>query len=391
MATATPFGAGVRRFHVRRQKAPPLIDWVLLAAPAGLAVASVLTLGTSAPGLVPRQIIYAAVGFALMLAISRFDYSRLRELKLGIYLAMIAMFMAVFVVGAAAKGSTRWVELPFFRFQPSELGKLMLILALSAVLVDRYRSIGSWKTTALVLALGLFPAGLVLVQPDLGTSLVYVSITTGLLIVAGTRWTQLVTVGALAVVAAATVLIVLPSMNVPVLKPYQQARLTVFLNPDGESQKWGYQQEQALVAVGSGGRTGRGSEGATQTQLEFLPEDHTDFIFAAIGERFGFLGAAVVLGLYALLVWRGLRIVTISKNMYGVLVAGGIVAMFMFQIFVPVGMALGIAPITGVPLPIVSFGGSSMITALIACGILQSIYVQGMKASRSKKRAAVPA
>jgi rod shape determining protein RodA len=171
---------------------------------------------------------------------------------------------------------------------------------------------------------------------------------------------------------------------VEVLKPYQKDRLTAFLNPTDDPREEGYQINQSLTAIGSGGKTGRGDQ-ATQTRLDFLPEHHTDFIFSVVGEELGFVGAAIVLSLFALLIWRALRILTMSKNLYGALIAGGITAMLMFQVFVNVGMTIGIMPITGIPLPLVSYGGSSVITTLMAIGLLQSIHAQARETAAVKR------
>ncbi len=173
-------------------------------------------------------------------------------------------------------------------------------------------------------------------------------------------------------------------VGAPVLKGYQEERLASFLHPSADPGDAGYQQNQAKIAIGSGEKTGRGDQ-ATQTRLDFVPERHTDFIFAVIGERYGFIGAAFVLSLFALLIWRALRIVTLSKNLYGTLVAGGIAAMLMFQVFVNVGMSLGIMPITGIPLPLMSYGGSSVIATFLAVGILQSIHMQARLSQKSRR------
>jgi rod shape determining protein RodA len=187
-------------------------------------------------------------------------------------------------------------------------------------------------------------------------------------------------------VSVALVLGVAPAMGVHVLKPYQVQRLTGFLNPSHDPQNQTYNISQSLIAIGSGGKTGRGVAGASQTNLHFLPENQTDFIFAVVGETYGFAGAALVLSLYALLIWRTIRILTMSKNLYGTLIAGGVLAMFMFQVFVNVGMTIGIMPITGVPLPLMSYGGSSVIVTFIAIGLLQSIDIQARRTSASKSR-----
>jgi rod shape determining protein RodA len=330
-----------------------------------------------------RQAMYAVIGIALMFALARVDYSRFRELRVGLYTAMIASIILVLVLGAAARGSRRWIELPFFTFQPSELGKLILILALAAFALERVRRVSEGQRTARLLLVGVVPAAIVFLQPDLGTGLVYGVITLAVLFIAGVSWKHFAALGGVAAAAAAIVLVVAPAVGTPVLEPYQEERITSFLNPSEDPRDSSYQINQALIAVGSGGKTGRGDD-ATQTQAGFLPERHTDFIFAVVGERFGFVGAAFLLSLYALLIWRALRILTLSKNLYGSMIAGGIAAMLMFHVFVNVGMNVGVAPVTGIPLPLMSFGGSSVIVTLMAIGVLQSIYVQAQLTSRSK-------
>ncbi len=367
------------------------MDPLLSVAAVGLIVFSVVTLAATTEGDVPgeplyyviRQSIYAVLGIALMLAITRVDYSRFRELRVGIYTAMVTSIALVLVLGAAARGSRRWIELPFFTFQPSEIGKVLLIAALAGFVIDRARRIPERQRTARLLLLGLAPAALVFLQPDIGTGAVFVVITLAVLFIAGVRWTHFAALGALAVAAVTMVLVVAPAVGLPVLKGYQEERLTSFFDPSEDPADSSYQINQALIAVGSGGKTGRGDE-ATQTQSGFLPERHTDFIFAVVGERYGFVGAALLLSLYALLIWRGLRILTLSKNLYGSMIAAGIVAMLMFQLLVNVGMTLGVMPITGIPLPLMSYGGSSVLTTFMAIGLLQSIYVQAQLTSKSR-------
>ena len=230
----------------------------------------------------------------------------------------------------------------------------------------------------------LVPAMLVIVQPDLGSGLVYITIAFVVLFVAGVPWRHLASLVALGAVAITVVLVLAPAAGVQVINSYQRERLTAFLNPSA-NQRTRYQQQQSKIAIGSGEKTGS-SAGPTQTQNNFLPEDETDFIFAAVGEQYGFVGAALVLSLYALLIWRTLRILAMSKDLFGSLVAGGVVAMLMFQVFVNVGMAIGIMPITGVTLPLMSYGGSSVIATLLAIGLLQSIYVQARASEALKGR-----
>ena len=369
------------------------LDLLLLVAAFGLIALSVYTLGNATENdiegspnyYVTRQAVYGGVGIVLMLLLARFDYSRIREWRAGLYVLAIGGILAVLAFGGVARGSKRAIELPFFSFQASELGKVLLILALSAFVLDRVRRTAEVETTSRVMLLALFPAMLVIAQPDLGSGLVYIAIAVAVLFVAGTKWTHFAALGGIAAAAVAIVLVAAPAVGVQVLKDYQVDRLTAFVNPSENPQKEGYQQQQAIVAVGSGGKTGRGDE-ATQTKLDFLPEHHTDFIFAVVGEEFGFAGAAIVLSLFALLIWRSLRILTMAKNLYGALIAGGVTAMLMFQTFVNVGMNIGIMPITGVTLPLMSYGGSSVIVTFLALGLLQSIHAQARETASAKRQ-----
>ena len=389
---ATPLGATVREFRDRSGPSFVRIDVLLLAAVLGLTACSLYTIGEatrddiagSPHHFLYRQIAFAAIGLVLMLVISRLDYTRLRDWKAQIYGVLIGGIMLVFAFGAVTNGTRRAIELGFFELQFSELGKILLILTLAAVIVDRVRQIGDRRTTGIVMLLALIPALLVISQ-DLGTGMVYISIALVILFVAGTPWTHFAALGALAATAAAIVLIGAPALGVEVLQPYQQDRLTAFLNPSDNPAKQGYQQIQSQVAIGAGGKTGRGDQ-ATQTKLDFLPEHHTDFIFSVVGEEFGFMGAALVLSLFALLIWRTLRILTMAKDLFGTLIVAGVLAMLMHQIFINVGMTIGIMPITGITLPLMSYGGSSVIATFIALGLLQSVHAQARETAFAKGR-----
>jgi rod shape determining protein RodA len=357
---------------------PPLVprEWrlrldpLLLVASLGLMACSLVALrGATRNDIagsplyyVERQAVYAAVGVVLMYGVSRIDYSRLRELRYPVYGLMIALIALVLAIAGATRGAKSWITLPFFNFQPSELGKVLLVVALSGFVVDRMRRMGR-DTTARIMLLGL------------------------LLFVAGAPWKHFAALGALFAVAIALVLVAAPAAGVHVLKPYQVHRLTSFLHPSASPGGEGYQQQQSKIAIGSGEKTGRGVAHATQTSLNFLPEHHTDFIFAVVGETYGFAGCALVLSLYALLIWRGLHILTSAKNLYGALLAGGITVMLLFQIFVNVGMNVGIAPITGVTAPLLSYGGSSVLATFLALGLLHSIHAQSRETGERKGRA----
>jgi rod shape determining protein RodA len=391
-------GATVKDFRDSRERAPRSsflrIDPLLLVAAIGLIGCSVYVVGNATQDDIAgnpnyylvRQAAYGAVGILFMVVLARIDYSRLREWRWGIYGTMLGLIFLVLAIGSAAKGSQRWIPLPFFNLQSSEIGKLLLVLALSGFMVERLRKLGDKETTCRILLAAIFPAMLVIAQPDLGSGLVYMAIAVAVLFVAGTKWTHFLVLSVLAVASISFVLIGGPAAGIQVLKPYQTDRLTAFLNPTSDPRQQGYQLKQSIAGIGAGQKTGRGPDGATQTKLDFIPEHHTDFIFAVVGEEFGFAGCALVLSLYALLLWRALRVLTMAKNVFGALVAGGIAAMLAFQIFVNVGMTIGIMPITGVPLPLMSYGGSSVIVTFMAIGILQSIHVQAKVLGAAKGR-----
>jgi len=369
--------------------------WLWLGALA-LAVCSLITLkGATRSAVrghplfyVERQAIYVGIGILIALLLANIDYSRLREYRYGFYGLLIALNIVVFGM-PVVRGAHRWIPLPFFQVQSSEFGKVLLIVSLAAFAVDRTRRLHEWRTTARIMLLALLPALIVIPQPDLGTGLVYVAIAYTMLVFAGTSWKQLTALVAMFVTSVVLVLVAAPAVGVHVLKPYQVQRLTGFVNPSRDPRNQTYNILQSEIAIGSGQKTGRGVAKATQTSLHFLPENQTDFIFAVVGETYGFAGAALVLSLYALLIWRTLRILTIAKNLYGTLIAAGILATMMFQVFVNVGMTIGIMPITGVPLPLMSYGGSSVLVTFIAIGLLQSINIQARVAAAGKGRALV--
>jgi rod shape determining protein RodA len=382
------------------------LDPLLTLAILGLGLSSILALKAATRNMVggpnyyiERQAIYFVIGFLLMLGISRLNYARLRPHRNAIYVTLVVIILAVLGLGHSANGSQRAINFPLFNFQASELGKILLILALSALIVDRSRQLRERDTTVRVLVAALVPTMLVIAQPDLGSGLVYMTIACMLLFVAGTSWRHLAGLAALVCVSVAFVLVAAPAVGVHLLKPYQVERLTAFIHPTSSQKeaeakekelKTGqpdpsYQQQQSKIAIGSGGKTGRGAN-ASQVPYGFVPESNTDFVFAAVGEQYGFVGAAFVLALYALLISRTLRVLVMAKDLFGSLIAAGIAAMLMFQVFVNIGMTIGIMPVTGVTLPLISYGGSSVIATLIGAGLLQSIYVQARASAALKGR-----
>jgi rod shape determining protein RodA len=359
------------------------IDGVLLAAAVGLVAFSIFTLATATRQevagqphyFVERQTLYALVGIALMFAVSRIDYTRLRDLRISIYAAMVASIALVLLVGTAVRGSNRWIDLPFFQFQPSELAKVLLCVSLAALVFERVRRPFDIRHTLGLLGFGLAPAALVFLQPDLGTGIVLVAIALTILFIAGIPWRHFAAIGAAALLIGGGTYAVGSVAGVDFLQGYQEDRLTAFLHPSDDPSDASYQVNQAVIAVGSGEEVGRG-DNATQTELLFLPERHTDFIYAVIGERFGFLGAAFVVFLYSVLFWRVLRVMRLASSFYGTLIAGGVLAMLAFQSIVNIGMNLGLMPVTGITLPLISYGGSSVIGTFLALGLLHSIYAE---------------
>jgi rod shape determining protein RodA len=329
---------------------------------------------------VVRQAIAAAIGgVGLVLAIL-IPPSLYRRSWRVVYGGTIGLMIFVFVFAEAVRGSKRWIELGPFQFQPSEFGKALFVLAVAGFLVEHQHRIGSLRTVIAAIGLAVVPMVLVFLQPDLGTALVYAAALAAVLFLAGVRWLHLGVLLTLAATLVASVLWFLPSAGVEVLKPYQTARLTGFTNPDADPSGLTYNVNQSITAVGAGGLEGRGVSEASQTRFDYLPEHATDFVFASFAEQRGFFGASILLLLYLLVVWRGLRVVTVASDLYGAVVAGGIVFAFLFQVFVNVGMTMGIAPVTGIPLPFVTVGGSSMVANLVAVGILQAIHARGREA-----------
>jgi rod shape determining protein RodA len=366
------------------------LDWILLAATGALVAYGLWAIAgitrhdvTGDPNYyVVRQGIYAALGLFGLVAAVFVDPEYYRRYRKAIYGGTIGLMVIVLLAGAVTRGSKRWLDLGFFKFQPSEFGKLLFVLFLAGLLADRAKRINDSRTVISAIGFAAGPIFLVFIQPDFGTAMVYAAALAGVLFLAGTRWTHLAVLGALSLVAALLVLWILPGAGVHVLKPYQQNRLTGWTHPDSDPRAATYNVKQSINSVGAGGATGRGVKGATQTNLNFLPEHATDFVFASIAEQRGFVGVSILLLLYLLVVWRGLKVIAGARDAFSAIAAGGIVVAFLFQIFINVGMTIGIAPITGIPLPFMSVGGSAMIANLLAIGVLEAIYVRGVGGRR---------
>jgi rod shape determining protein RodA len=361
------------------------LDWVLMATMAatvgyGLWAIRGITLHDVGGSSLTHQVVYALTGGVLFVVVLFVDPDVYRRLRRPIYVATTGVMILVLAAGAASHGSKRWIGIGSFTFQPSEFGKVLFILVIAGVLADRARAIQHVMTPLRAIGYGAIPILLVFVQPDIGTSLVYGAGLAAVLFVSGVRWSHLAILGVAATGAALLVLWLLPASGINLLKPYQTARITGFTHPSSDPRGATYNLRQSITAVGAGGLRGRGILGATQTRLNYLPEHATDFAFASLAEERGFFGVSILLLLYLLIVWRALKIVAGARDLYCAVVAGGIAFMFLFQAFVNSAMAMGIAPITGIPLPFVSVGGSSMITNFLALGVLQAIHMRrGMR------------
>jgi rod shape determining protein RodA len=314
-----------------------------------------------------RQILWVALGVIAYVAAARFDYRRLAPLAPAIYGAMLLLLVAVHLVGRSALGARRWLSVGGFPLEPSELSKLMLVVALAALLA-RGRQPLSWRSFAMILALAVPPVLLILTQPDLGTALVFSAVLLGMLFLGGARWGQL---AAIAIAGLAAVPI-LPY----VLHGYQRRRLEIFLNPSSDPLGAGYNLLQARIAVGSGGVFGQGWMHGMQGQLGFVPERATDFIFAIFAEQFGLLGGLLLLGLFGALLVRVLKSAAMAPDRFGELICGGVFLVVFVQVLENAGMNIGVLPIAGIPLPLISYGGSATITTLAGLGLVQSVLLR---------------
>lgn len=388
MATAGTFGR-VERIGRRRVERPSItkrIPWRSLDLPLVLATLALTAFGNlvvfsaSSPdleragvnprALLDKQLLASLLGLIGMLAIVVIGSRRLKPFAPIAYGAgVLGLLVVLTPLGATAKGAQRWVNLGGFQLQPSELAKLGLILAL-AVMLSTTRGYPRGADVARAIGVVGLPAAFIFIQPDLGTLLVLMAIGFAMLMVAGTSGRMiagLVLAGVVAVVGVFTL---------DLLEDYQKARITAFLDNTADPLGANYNLSQARIAVGSGGWLGKGLFSGTQTNLDFVPEVHTDFIFTAVGEQLGFIGALGLLAVFALYLWRGIRIAMTASDLFGSLLAAGVIAMMAFQIFINIGMTIGISPITGIPLPFISYGGTAMVTTYLATGLLLSVQLR---------------
>ena len=348
-------------------------DWTLLAMVLVLCTISVLeiysaTLHTKYTGYHTKQLFWIAGGLVAMFLFARIDYHKLIDFVPWAYGVFLVSLVAVKLFGVKVLGARRWIRIGHVQFQPSEWVKLVLIIAVARYFANLGGRSLTWKDIFKALALVGVPMVLVLIQPDLGTTLTYMPILVAGLLLGGINLRQALILGTCGVALVAGVW-----SSGKLLKPYQKARLTSFINPDNDPRGAGYQTKQALIAVGSGGIWGKGAEQGTQTQGAFLPIPHADFIFAAFGEEHGFVGAVFVLLLYFFILMRLIQNAQTAADMSGSLIIMGVVAVLTFQIAVNVGMVIGFMPVTGIPLPLMSYGGSSVLFTFLALGTVMNV------------------
>jgi rod shape determining protein RodA len=380
----TPSERGRRRdeslFRPRAPAAWKHVDVVLLACAAAVSTLGALMILSSTRGTDPdlydlsylrKQLLFIAMGAVGMVLVTLVDYRRLRDFAWLPYAVVMGLLvLVVSSLGSEKRGTQAWFQIGAFQLQPAELAKVVVILAVASLLASselplRLRRLG------LALLLFALPTGLIMLQPDLGTALVFIAITMGMLLIAGARGRHIVVLTAVGIVGVVGVL------NSDVLEDYQRDRLTTFLDSEGQDvQSEAYNSDQSRAAIASGGVSGKGFLEGTQTRLGFVPEQHTDFIFTAVGEELGFVGSATVLGLLALMCVRIWRTAQIARDRLGTLICVGVLSMLVFQIFQNVGMTMGIMPITGITLPFMSYGGSSVIASWLAVGLVLNVHMR---------------
>ncbi|MGI8868812.1 MAG: rod shape-determining protein RodA [Mycobacteriales bacterium] len=369
------------------------IDWVLVGSAVALAVLGSLLVwaatkqrqldaGADPAYYFKRHLMNAVVGIVLGVVITGTNYRLLRRLAPAVYLLSCLGLVAVLAIGTTINGAHSWIALPAgFEVQPSEFAKVGLILSMATLLSQRRERKNRQRPfldVPLALLLAAVPMGLIVLQPDIGTIFVFIFTIFGMFCVAGVSWRWM-----LALVAAGVVVAFL-AVSMHVLKNYQLDRFRAFTSPDKETLGAAYNVRQARIAIGSGGWTGTGLFKGPQTNGGYVPEQQTDFVFSVAGEELGFVGAAGIVVLFALMLWRALRISGRSPDLFGRLVAAGVASWFCFQVFQNIGMDLGLMPVTGLPLPFVSYGGSSMFANFLAVGLLLNVHLRSTVEPRGR-------
>lgn len=352
-------------------------DWILFAAiflllAIGVSVLFSTTLNmVGGSGEALKQLIYAGIGLILLFLFSTFDYRLLKGYTAFMYIFVLGMLGFLFIYGKTVMGATRWIDFGFFQLQPSEIAKLMMIIIMAKYFSSNHEYMNKFKHIVRSFIFMFIPLILVAMQPDLGTAVVFIVTWLSMVFISNIKKIHTAFIGILGI----SFLPVIWTF----LADYQKQRVLTFMNPTADPKGAGWNISQALIAIGSGRFFGRGLGHGPQSQLNFIPEKHTDFIFAAMAEELGFLGVAVFLGLFLLIILRGIRTAVNSKDLFGMYLATGITAMILFHVFINVGMNIGIMPVTGIPLPLTSYGGTSIIVTLVSVGILESIIMRYKK------------
>ena len=324
---------------------------------------------------VKKQAVTAAIGIVLVLVIATFDY-RFFKVYAGFIYAASLLLLAILQIPGMASPTGAYIDIPgatLLQISPAEFSKIGLLFVLAAMLSELRTPQPELRDVLRVCVLSLTSIGLVFINSEIGTVIVLVAIAVGILVVAGTR------VKHLAALTVAAILLIFLAFQSGLIEDYQAERLQAFLDRENSAEDLRYNLDQSLIAIGSGGLTGRGYLAGTQTNLDYVPEQHTDFIFTVVGEEFGFVGSVLLLSMYGILLWRGFRVAMLSKDTFGSLLALGIVGMLAFQVFVNVGMTVGIMPITGIPLPFLSYGGTALLTNFLAVGLLLNVHMRRFK------------
>jgi rod shape determining protein RodA len=317
-----------------------------------------------------KQVTFLALGVVALVVMAALDYRLLKLYAPFFYAGMLALLLLVQTpLGTTAKGAQRSFSVGGFQFSPSLFTRLALLLMLAAFL-SQVKGELTMRTVIRATVLALIPMGLVFLQPDLGTTIVLSAILATLLLVSGAKARYLVALALVAVIGF------VGALQLHIVKDYQLQRIESFFDPKADTQRAGYNKEQAEIAIGAGGITGRGYLHGTQTNLDFVPEQHTDFIFTVVGEELGFVGGAVLLVLFSIVLWRAYRIALMARDPFGTFAAAGIAGYLAIQVFINIGMTIGIMPITGIPLPFISYGGSALIADLMAIGVLESVHMR---------------
>jgi rod shape determining protein RodA len=351
-----------------------VLTYLTITAIGLLMIYSATAPGLEARGLDPtselkEQAIFVVIGFVVFGIVSMIDLTEIRAFTTPVYVISMLLLVLVFLVGDSAGGAQRWIDIGFLRFQPSEIAKIAVILSLASLLAASDVPV-KWVTVAKALLLVGLPAGLIFLQPDLGTMLVFAFVLIAMLFSAGATMRQLAFIG------VATIIATVGIFQLNLIKDYQVDRLTAFVDPGAHELSLSYNQVQSEIAIGSGGLFGKGLFEGSQTNLQFVPVQASDFIFTAVGEQFGFVGSVLVISLFGILLWRLVMIAINARNRFGYLVAIGIAAMLAFHIFVNIGMTVRIMPVTGLPLPFMSSGGTVFVVMSAALGLAHSAWIR---------------